>query len=126
MAIQCHKKGMTPAPGEEMRLMKERTAWARESLCLKWWVVVLAGVNQYPSHLTTWEGWKGCPSSSMKAVEWGLLWLGVRQLMSLPFGTEKDTPMPRPLVAIVDNSFCNWRIFPLQEGEATGSKRSST
>jgi len=58
-----------PAPGEERRLTNEKTAWARESLCLKWWVEVRAGVNQYPSHLTTCEGWKNCPSSSIVSVE---------------------------------------------------------
>jgi len=69
-------KGVTPAPGEDMRLTKEKIAWARDSLSLKWWVVERAGVNQYPSHLTTWEGWKRWPSSSKRAFEGGVLWLG--------------------------------------------------
>jgi len=50
-----------PAPGEDRRLTKEKTAWARESLCLKWWVKMRAGVNQYPSHLTTGKGGKTDP-----------------------------------------------------------------
>jgi len=54
-----------PPPEEERRLTKEKIAWANESLCLKWWTVLKAGVNQYPSPLTTWEGWKWWPSSSM-------------------------------------------------------------
>ena len=79
LAMRWHRKGLIPAPGEDRTLTKEKTAWARESLCLKWWVAVRAGVNQYPSHLTTREGWKSCPSSSMGVVEEGVLWPGVRQ-----------------------------------------------
>ena len=37
-------------------MTKEKTAWAKESLYLKWCVGERAGVNQYPSHLTTSEG----------------------------------------------------------------------
>ena len=58
MAIQWQRKGLTPAPEEESRLTKEKIAWARDSLCLKWGVEVRAGVNQYSRHLTTLEGWK--------------------------------------------------------------------
>ena len=47
LAIRCQRKGLTPAPGEDRRLTKEKMAWARDSLCLKWWVVVRAGVNKY-------------------------------------------------------------------------------
>ena len=73
-----HRKGRTPAPGKEKHLTKEKIAWARDSLCLKWCVEVRTGVNQYPSHLTTPEGWKRCSSSSIGAVEGGVLWLRVR------------------------------------------------
>jgi len=58
LAVQWQRKGPTPAPGENRRLTKENMAWARDSLSLKWWVVVRAGVNQYPGHRTTLVGWK--------------------------------------------------------------------
>ena len=35
LAMRWHRKGLTPAPGEDKRLTKEKIAWARESLCLK-------------------------------------------------------------------------------------------
>jgi len=73
--------------------------------------MVRAGVNLYPSHLTTGEGWKSCPSSSMGAVEGGLLWPGVGQWMSSVFGTEKEKPMPRPLVAMVPQSHAFFSFF---------------
>ena len=108
-----HRKGFTPAPGEDRGLMKEKIAWAKDSLCLKWWVVLSAGGNQYPSHLTTLEGWKRWPSSAMGAIEGGDLWLGVRQWMSTVFGTEQDTPMSRPLAATVLKSLSSLRMLPL-------------
>ena len=46
MAMRWHRKGRLPAPGENRRLTKEKTAWARDNLCLKWWVEERAGVNQ--------------------------------------------------------------------------------
>ena len=46
VAMRWHRKGHTPAPGEERRLMKQKMAWARESLCLKWCVGERVGVNQ--------------------------------------------------------------------------------
>jgi len=76
--MRWHRKGRTPAPGEKRRLTKEKTAWARESLCLKWCVGERLGVNQYPSHLTTSEGRKRWPSSSIRVEEGGVLRLGVR------------------------------------------------
>ena len=45
VAMRWHRNGRTPAPGEERRLTKENIAWARDSLCLKWWVEERAGVN---------------------------------------------------------------------------------
>jgi len=124
--MRWQRKGLTPAPGEDWRLTKEKMAWARDSLCLKWWVVLRVGVNQYPSHLTTLEGWKREPSSSMGAVEGGVLWLGVCQWMSLGLGPEKNTPMPGPLAARVVKSLCRLRILPLWEGETTVIEKSST
>jgi len=59
--------------------MKEKIAWASESWCRKCWAVLKAGLNQYPSHLRTWEGRKRWPSSLMGAVEGGVLGLGGRQ-----------------------------------------------
>jgi len=85
LAMRWHRKGRTPAPGEERGLMKEKMAWARYSLCLKWCVEVRAGVNQYPSHLMTLERWKRWPFSSIEAVERGVLWLGVGQWISCGF-----------------------------------------
>jgi len=126
IAMRWQRKGLIPAPREDRHLTKEKTAWARESLCLKWWVEVRAGVNQYPNHLTTWEGWKKCPSSSMGAIEGGVLWLGVRQWISSVLGTEKETPMSRPLVVMVEKSPWSRRIFPQWEGEATVTEKSST
>jgi len=41
-------------------------------------------------------------------------------------GTEKDTPMFRPLVAIVENRFCRRRMLLLSEGEATVIEKSLT
>jgi len=123
LAIGWHRKGLTPAPREDRRLTKEQMAGARESLCLKWWVVVRAGVNKYPNHLTTWEGWESCPSSSIGAVEGGVLWLGVRQWISSVLGTEKDTPMSPPLAAMVEKNPRSRSIFPLWEAEATMIER---
>jgi len=124
--MRWHKKGLTPAPEEDRRLTKENIPWARDSLCLKWWVVLRAGVNQYPSHLTTLEGWKRCPSRSMGAIEGVDLGLGVRQWMSSVFGTEKDTPMSWPLAAILLKRPCSLRMLALWEGEATVTEKSST
>jgi len=116
----------TPAPGQERCLTKQKKAWARDSLCLKCCLEVRAGVNQYPSQLTTLEGWKRWPSSSMGAVEQGVLWLGVSQWISSVLGTEKDMPMSRPLFTMVENSSCRLRMLPLEEREATVIEKSST
>jgi len=116
LATRWHRKGQTPAPGEERRLTKEKIAGARDSLCLKWCVKVRAGVNQYPSHLTTPEVWKGWPSSSIGAAEGGVRSLGVRQWISSVLGTEKDSPMSRPLADMVENTLWWWRTLPLWEG----------
>ena len=43
--MRWHRKGLTSASGEERRLTNEKMAWASESLCLKWWVEVRAGLN---------------------------------------------------------------------------------
>jgi len=111
--MRWHRKGLTTAPGEDRRLTKEKIAWARDSLCLMWWVVLRAGVNQYPSLPTTLEGWKRWPCSSMGAMVGGDLWVGVRQWMSSVFGTKKDTHMSRPLAAIVLKMLCSLRMLPL-------------
>jgi len=74
--MRWQRKGRISGPGEDRRLTNQNTAWASESLCLKWWVEVRAWVNQFPNHLTTWEGWKDCPSTSMRAVEGGSFGLG--------------------------------------------------
>jgi len=124
--MRWQRKGLMPPPGEDRHLTKEKTAWARESLCLKWWVEVRAGVNQYPSHLMRWEGWKNCPPSSIGAVEGGVLWLRVRQWMSSVLGTEKETPMSRPLEAMVEKGPWSRRMFPLWEVEPTVTEKSST
>ena len=62
----------------------------------------------------------------MGAVEGGVLRLGVRQWMSSVLGTEKDLPMSRPFAAMVEKSFCKWRMFPLWEGEVMVIEKSST
>ena len=111
--MRWQRKGQMPLPGEDRRLTKEKTAWANESLCLKWCMEVRTGVNPYPNHLMTWEGWKNCPSSSMGALEGGVLWLRVRQWMSSILGTKKETPMSRPLVAMVEKSPWSHHMFPL-------------
>jgi len=80
--MQLHRKGRIPGPREERRFSKEKMVWARDSLCLKWWVEERAGVNQYPRNLITLEGWKRWPPSLMGAVEGEFLWLGVRQWIS--------------------------------------------
>jgi len=72
VAMRWHRKGLTPAPGEDRRLTKEEMVWATCSLCLKWCVVLRAGVNQSASHLTTWVGWKRWP-----LVRWGPLRRGI-------------------------------------------------
>jgi len=46
--------------------------------------------------------------------------------MSSVLGTEKDTPMSPLLVAMVEKGFCSHRMFPLWEGEATVTEKSST
>jgi len=56
--MQWWRKGLTPAPGKDRPLTNQKIAWARVSLCLKWWVVVGVGVNPYPSYLKSLEGWK--------------------------------------------------------------------
>jgi len=84
------------------------------------------GVNQYPSHLTTWEGRKRWFSSSIGACKGGVLWLGVRQWMSSVLGTEEDTPMSRPFAAMVEKRLCKRDMLPVEEGEAPVIKRSST
>ena len=126
LATRWQKNGLTPAPGEDRRLTKEKMAWARDNLCMKWWVVVRAAVNLYPSHFTIFEGWKRWPSSAIGAVEGGVLWLGVRQWMSSVLGAEKDMPMSRPFAAMVEKALCSWRMLPLWEGEATVIEKSST
>jgi len=118
--MRWQKKGLTPAPGEDRRLTKEKMAWAKDSLCLKWWEVLGAGVNQYPSHLTTLEGWKRWPSCSRGAIEGGDLSLGVPQWRSSFFGTEKDTPMSWPLAPTLVTSLCSLQMLPLWEGETMG------
>ena len=35
-AMRWLRKGLTPAPGEDSLLTKEKLAWARETLCEKW------------------------------------------------------------------------------------------
>jgi len=45
LAIQWQRKGLMPAPGENRRLTREKIPWARDSLCLRWWVEVRVGVN---------------------------------------------------------------------------------
>jgi len=35
LAMRWHRKGLTPAPGEDKRLTKEKIAWAKDNLCLK-------------------------------------------------------------------------------------------
>jgi len=82
--------------------MQEKTAWARESLCLEWWAVLKEGVNQNPSPLTTWEGRKRWFPSSIGSCEGGVLWLEGRQWTSSALGTEQDRPMSRPLAAMVE------------------------
>jgi len=44
--MRWQRKGRTPAPGEGRCLTKEKIVWARDSLCVKWWVGKMAGVNQ--------------------------------------------------------------------------------
>ena len=126
LAMRWHRKGLTPAPGQDKRLTKEKIAWAKASLCLKWWVVLRAGVNQYPSHLTTLDGWKRWPSRSMGANDGGDLWLRVRQSMSSVFGTEKDTPRSGRFAATVSKSLCSLQMLPLWVWEATVIEKSST
>jgi len=45
VAMRWHRKGRTPASGEERRLTKEKIPWTRDSLCLKCCVGERAGVN---------------------------------------------------------------------------------
>jgi len=77
--MRWQRKGLTPAPGKERCLTKEKIAWASESLCLEWWAMLKVGVNQYPNHLTTSAGWKRWLSSSIRVFEGDVLGLGVSQ-----------------------------------------------
>jgi len=113
LAIRWQRKALTPAPRKERHLTKQKIPWARDSLCLKWWVEVRAGVNQYPSHLTTLEGWQRWPSSSIGAAEGGVFWLAVRQWISSVLATEKDTPLSRPFAAMMEKSLRSWHMLPL-------------
>jgi len=45
--------------------------------------------------------------------------------MSSVFGTEKDTPMAWPLLAMMEKNPCNRRMFPVWEGKATVIENSS-
>jgi len=45
-AIRWHRNGLTPPPGEDRCLTKEKAAWANKSLCLKWWAEVRVGDSQ--------------------------------------------------------------------------------
>jgi len=36
LAMRWHRKGLTPAPGEDRLLTKEKLPWVRDTLCLKW------------------------------------------------------------------------------------------
>jgi len=80
--MRLQRKAVTAAPGEDKPLMQEKLAWASESLCLKWLVVVRAGESQYPSQHTTWKRCTRCRSSSMGAVVWEVPWLEVSPCMS--------------------------------------------
>ena len=48
LAIWWHRKGLTLAAGEDKRLTKKKIAWAKDRLCLKWWVVLRAGGEPVP------------------------------------------------------------------------------
>ena len=45
-AMRWLRKGLTPAPGEESLLTKEKLAWASETLWAKWWWELSAGESQ--------------------------------------------------------------------------------
>ena len=74
-ATRWLRNGWTPAPGEGSLLTNKKAAWAKDRGYLKWWELLIVGVSQYPSHLTTLEGWKRSPSRPMGERSGGDLWL---------------------------------------------------
>ena len=89
-ARRWQRYGGRPLPGGERRFTASRAPWARANLRAKWALVDRDGVNQYPSHLTSFLGEKYRSSSLTPAVAGGALSWGVRQWTSSVFGTEKD------------------------------------
>jgi len=87
---------------------------------------VSEGGNQYPSGLITPEGRWRWSFSSIEAVEGVVLRLGVRQWATSVLGTEKATPMSRPLAAMMEKSLGRRGMLPLWVGEATVIEKSST
>ena len=89
-ARRWQRYGGRPLPGGERRLMASKGPCARERRRAKWASVDRGGVNQYPSHLTSFLGEKYRSSSLTPAVEGGARSWGVRQWTSSVLGTEKD------------------------------------
>ena len=79
MVTRWARKGRVPSPEEERRFMKEKKVLARDRLWLKWWEVFRAGDSQYPSHLSTHDGWKTWPSNVMGEIAREDLSLWVRE-----------------------------------------------
>ena len=91
------RKEGRPIAGGESLLMATTAAWALADLLVKWGVVDIEGVNQYPSHRTSLLGLNTDPSKWIGALDMGPLSLFVRQWMSSVLGIEKLTPSLAPL-----------------------------
>lgn len=95
--MRCLRNSLTPASGEDRCLTKEKAAWASQSVCLKWWVELKAGVSQSLSQLKTREEWKSQAMSLMAVIVREDCGLRVRQCMSSVGDRERHTLVPAPL-----------------------------
>ena len=90
-ARRWQRYGGRPRPGGERRLTASKAPCARERRQAKWALVDRGGVNQYPSHLSSFLAEKYRSSSLTPAEEGGARSWCVRQWTSSVLGTEKDS-----------------------------------
>ena len=108
-ASRWQRKGGRPIPGRESLLTATKAACTLASRLVKWVVVELEGVNQYPSQRTSSFGLKTELSRWIGAWEIGPLSLFVRLWISSVLGIEKHTPSWDPLT--FNRAYCLCRIW---------------
>ena len=90
-------------------MMATKAAWALASRLVKCGVVETEGLNQYPSHPTSFFRGRTDPSKWTGAREIGPLSLLVLQWINSVFGMEKLTPSRPPLALRTTYCLCsNW------------------